>query len=328
MDNKTVSPSSEDCFCRNCGQRLPSDQPGRCPYCGHTGRVTEIRFSTVVPSTPADATTKPQDVQESTEPPIDTPFEPISIGRCVYCGNTDELSDEHIVPYGLGGRWKLREASCPTCRDITSNFEMDVQRRYFMMMRTTLGLPTRHPDQRPRSFDLAVDQAGRAQTLNVSADDTPTMFIMPTFARPGYLDGNISIRGLVLIGWSLHGRGSELDAFRAAHPVDSVSFSAPLSVSFGRMLAKIGYCMVVHKYGLNSIEEAFVLPSILGTKDDVGCWVGCDHIDSPDLLPNESWGHRIVTMDEGNIAATRIRLFASFKTPEYLVIVGKLRAAC
>ena len=27
------------------------------------------------------------------------------IGKCVYCGSTDNLTDEHIVPPGLGGPW-------------------------------------------------------------------------------------------------------------------------------------------------------------------------------------------------------------------------------
>jgi len=27
------------------------------------------------------------------------------VGRCIYCGSTVALSDEHVVPLGLGGRF-------------------------------------------------------------------------------------------------------------------------------------------------------------------------------------------------------------------------------
>ena len=44
-------------------------------------------------------------------------------GRCVYCGAITELSDEHIVPFGLGGRWVLPKASCSVCSVKTSRIE-------------------------------------------------------------------------------------------------------------------------------------------------------------------------------------------------------------
>ena len=29
------------------------------------------------------------------------------IGKCVYCGSTESLTDEHVVPRGLKGPWAL-----------------------------------------------------------------------------------------------------------------------------------------------------------------------------------------------------------------------------
>jgi len=34
------------------------------------------------------------------------------IGKCIYCGSTEALSDEHIIPLGLNGAWILEQASC------------------------------------------------------------------------------------------------------------------------------------------------------------------------------------------------------------------------
>jgi hypothetical protein len=45
------------------------------------------------------------------------------IGRCIYCGSTENLSKEHIVPLGLGGEDVLYDASCGWCRDATSRIE-------------------------------------------------------------------------------------------------------------------------------------------------------------------------------------------------------------
>ena len=37
-------------------------------------------------------------------------FKPV--GECIYCGARAGLSDEHIVPYALGGTFFLPLASC------------------------------------------------------------------------------------------------------------------------------------------------------------------------------------------------------------------------
>ena len=33
---------------------------------------------------------------------------PVSVGKCIYCGSTDDLSDEHVIPRGFNGVWKLK----------------------------------------------------------------------------------------------------------------------------------------------------------------------------------------------------------------------------
>jgi hypothetical protein len=52
-----------------------------------------------------------------------------SRGLCIYCGKRDvRLTDEHVVPFSLGGHHILEAASCLTCADITKKFEQDVAR--------------------------------------------------------------------------------------------------------------------------------------------------------------------------------------------------------
>lgn len=62
---------------------------------------------------------------------------------CIYCGSTENLTDEHIIPYGLGGRWVLPKASCSECSKITSKFENNCLKKMYGPTRNLLGIPSR-----------------------------------------------------------------------------------------------------------------------------------------------------------------------------------------
>jgi len=246
------------------------------------------------------------------------------IGKCIYCGSADNLTKEHIVPRGLGGRQKLFSASCKKCAKITSGFERDVVREFFILVRTKLGLPTYHPKKRPGSFSFMVTIDGKEEVVNFPVSDCPTLFMMPHFEKPGYIRKDTQGKGISVTGMSLHGSGS--GELKTKYNVESISFTADLHTSFARVLAKIAYGMTVFQYGLDMIEEAYVLPCILGKKDDVGQWVGCeDPHKSPDLLTRERFSYRIDFLTKKSEVGARIRLFANYQTPEYLVIVGRLK---
>jgi len=53
-----------------------------------------------------------------------------SQGACIYCGSSDDLTDEHVVPYGLGGKMILPKSSCRRCAMITGQFEGKVLRGF------------------------------------------------------------------------------------------------------------------------------------------------------------------------------------------------------
>jgi hypothetical protein len=115
--------------------------------------------------------------------------------------------------------------------------------------------------------------------------------------------------------------------FAAKYEPDAVSYTAALTTSFPRFLAKIAYGMVVFQYGLDAIDRLYVIPCLLGKKDDVGRWVGCEDDNTPpNRLPREQCLHRIhLHRNEYDEVAARIRLFARFQSPEYLVIVGRVK---
>lgn len=246
------------------------------------------------------------------------------IGKCVYCGSTNNLTDEHIVPYGLNGIWQLLKGSCETCNSITSAFEGTVLREYFTLVRAALGLPTRRPHNRPKEFSFEVDKEGCKENIVVPVTDCPSVFMMLKLEEPEHKVKHGNEKSVKTVAVSLHGlKPTELqDKFG----IEGISIKAHFSGNcFERMLAKIAYGMTILGYGVDALKECYVLPCIRGLRDDVGHWVGGSARDTSALPTEKKVLHRIsLTTNNGEVRAL-IRLFAHYRTPEYLVIVGKLK---
>src|ERR1041385_4551250 len=68
------------------------------------------------------------------------------VGRCIYCGSDGRsvgLSDEHLIPYSLGGGAILQKASCAACATETSKIELYLARHIFREFRSHVGAPSR-----------------------------------------------------------------------------------------------------------------------------------------------------------------------------------------
>src|SRR5665213_1960681 len=82
------------------------------------------------------------------------------VGACIYCGATEGLTKEHIIPLGLGGQFVLPAASCPACSKITSDFERKVLRGFMLDGRIVDNFPTRRPKERPATLLVDVQRKG------------------------------------------------------------------------------------------------------------------------------------------------------------------------
>jgi len=242
----------------------------------------------------------------------------------MYCGDIGPpLQAEHIVPFGLGGPWVLVEASCHKCAGITSAFERDVLRSTLMASRAALNLPTRRKHQRPTKFPLGVTRDGHEEVIEVPINKHLAAIVLPIFGPPAYLDGRPYDKGievndalLVQVG------GPTLDELSQMHGTKTMTIEiAWHGNSFERMLAKIALGFAVARFGCNNLADKYVVPAILGERDDVGRWVGCT---KNRLFENRRFLHNIdITAVDGEVVA-RINLFAMFNAPEYLVVVGRL----
>jgi len=252
-----------------------------------------------------------------------------TIGRCIYCGDTTrDLSDEHVLPLGLGGTWVLRKASCSTCQNITSRFELDVLRYTLLPVRAKVDLPTRHKKKGPAEFPLTIERGGKEIKIDIPIDQYPAILALPRFKLPAIIDKRSYDRGIGLNGLyhillgrkSLREVGRELNADSLTYTVTYRGFKG--GFSFARLLAKIAYGLAVARFGANVIDTAYVIPSILGKSDDVGKWVGTEGESSS----TTGCLHDARTFVENGDIYVRIRLFACLPgtCPVYLVVVGSV----
>lgn len=103
--------------------------------------------------------------------------------ECIYCGNTEDLSKEHIIPLSLGGKIVIPKASCASCRDLTSSIEHKISRQSFHLARAIYKLPTRRPLDYPQSREVTVryGKYGPSRRVVVPLDRAPIDVIFPLY---------------------------------------------------------------------------------------------------------------------------------------------------
>ena len=198
-----------------------------------------------------------------------------SVGECVYCGAKDGLSDEHIVPFGLGGNIVLPDASCQSCVKITSAFEGRVLGGFMHRARTTGKFPTRRPRKRPTTHNVTLLRDGAAIETQLAPDQEPGILQLPLLPPPQFFSGTTGTKGVVIRGIETLYFGVNPEEFARAHGATGLRQTDNLDVtSFARMIGKIGYCYICATLGIPPRDEVPVLPFILGSSDDGGQWIG------------------------------------------------------
>jgi hypothetical protein len=197
------------------------------------------------------------------------------VGVCIYCGSTDELTDEHVVPLGLGGRYVLPDSSCRKCAIITGEIERRVLRGFMLDARTAGRLPTRRPTKRPQTLPIEVERNGIAEVLNLAPEDHPGILLLPILEPPGFSTGREHREGVNICGYQSTYFGKEPAEVARNLCVKSLKVTTDWdATAFARMLAKIAYSYAVTIVGLLPRAYSPILPLILGTADDASFWMG------------------------------------------------------
>lgn len=262
------------------------------------------------------------------DPEHERVYEPV--WECIYCGaKPDDLGKEHIVPLGLGGTYVLPRACCRDHERITSRYEGIVLRGPMWNVRSLRKIPSRNPQAMPSETEIVVVRDGEEDEEVLPLEDAPVLLHLPRLAPPRHLtgadaDGAIEMSGIFTI---VYGRDPEKLATEYAEEqgADEIQITQQYRpVAFARMIGKIGYSYAVAEHGLDAFNDIYLLPDILGERDQIGRWVGLH----PRKPPASRGGglHRLgLGRREGtDEVVVEVQLLSDGQTPTYLVVVGEL----
>ncbi|MDQ3816304.1 MAG: HNH endonuclease [Acidobacteriota bacterium] len=253
------------------------------------------------------------------------------VGKCIYCGSTENLHDEHCIPESLNGVRLLDKGSCRNCGNITSAFEGRYARESMLAARTALNMKSkRSKKKRPTEFPMRLIKDGQERVINVPVSDHISLIPMLEVGPPRYCPHPPHKKGLQPGQYELFPfkvkEDEEIDQLLIKYNADSISVDCNLEIiGFLRIIAKIAYCTVIWKYGLHNIGKAYVVPAILG-QGEICDWVG-SHGDQRmyEESKHMNTDHIVTTWqtEDGELHAG-VKLFKKSHTPEYHVVVGRL----
>ena len=246
-----------------------------------------------------------------------------SKGACIYCGAREiELTDEHIVPYSLGGSHVLRDASCHRCADITKQFEQRVARDLWGDARTSFNAPTRRKRERKTNI-VIIDPHGQRKSLIVPSTEYPAGLVFYKMGKAGLLQGlpeSIDLSKMwtmVVVDDDTRRRN-----FLEKHPGKLTIKFRHVPDAFGRLLAKIGYCQVLTALDPDDFRP-ICLPYIRGDKANVSYVVG-GSLDDQEPEPDNGYSLSTVGFGSSNrlMLVAIVRLYANTHSPVYHAVIG------
>lgn len=249
------------------------------------------------------------------------------VWRCIYCGQTADLEKEHILPLALNGTAILPKSSCRRCASITGAFEQELLRGSFWPVRIFRDLKsrTKHKDA-PGTFPITFVRDGNEEVHHLSVNDLPILLHFPLLAPPGYLVPGYASAGVSLSGLATVRFGTDpvrAVGMRGASGLQVSERHRP--IEFARMIAKIAYAFAYAEGAMNDVVgESFVLPAILGEKDEIGRWVGT-LTEPPKAHPGVLHRLEIHHDRERQLLCVEVQLFSDSQAPSYGVILGRLK---
>lgn len=239
------------------------------------------------------------------------------LNYCAYCGSTEGLLTEHIIPYGLGGELILLKACCEECRKATSEVEDVVLCKYLCALRSHLSLPSRKPQHRPTSYKLALQRGDLRWSQKVPSADHPGVIQFAMLDPPGA--GGAHLR---LVRADIF---ADTEARLAKLGADIVIEQPQVkAIDLARTIAKIGMAYAVAEFGRDAFAEFYVQHLIRHEAADWNRWVGGYDCGQDILLGSL---HDLQFLRRGLDLSVIVHLFVPY-CPRfaYEVVVGRLKA--
>lgn len=255
----------------------------------------------------------------------------VNENSCIYCQErADKLTDEHVIPVGLGGVKTLPKASCESCRKITHSFETTALRHVLGPGRYFLGIKARRKGRRPSTWPAyKLNDDGSRNRVEIPLDKLPFFLCLPTYATNPAISKSIPEEhqicqetGFVLVTEApkrLEARLAEYGASQLEMKMDHLAYA--------RMLAKIavGYC--VSEFGFGSFTP-IVNPLILGETNGFPNLVSSStrpgSMEGEDVPLEQRYEHNLMhkVASDSKMICVRLDLFSNLKAPSYYVMAG------
>ena len=245
---------------------------------------------------------------------------------CIYCdrsrSSSSELTTEHIIPKALGGVDTLPKSSCKICNYRTSAFEAKVLRGAFYAFREKTNITSRSKN-RPNTLPLFAINGDEKSRLDIPIDDYPVMLTLPIYFKAKILcDGEYNSEPCK--PW-LFAEAHDLSKLTFKYGIDTFATMSIDSLSFGRMLCKIGHSWAC-KYQVNCNFVPCLTRLIIEDRGhDFLNFVGVSHITPPPIgLSDISHTIRLFEQSHelGRLLICEVTLFANLGPPTYHIVVG------
>lgn len=258
-----------------------------------------------------------------------TQYEPI--GFCIYCGSTENLSDEHALASGMGGRHVLPDSSCEECRKIICKPEQYVQRTLMHNARSFYGIQSHY--KRPRLPTSVQVRKKSGEIVEIAGDprEIPFVIALPVFPNPTILvSDDPPPSGFTAGNWNP--KPSNLAEFLEKHDAEAIITKTIRPLDLARVIAKTAHAHAIALLGPGSFKP-LLCDLILGkTKqwiDLVGGEIRPDHGDWKLLKPTPRHVNTFIVFDwfrntDGMcFYVAAMRFFGNLGAPTYFAVLGE-----
>ena len=252
------------------------------------------------------------------------------VGFCIYCGSTENLTDEHTLASGLGGRHVLPDSSCETCRNTISAPEQYVQRTLVHNARAYYGIKSHR--RRPRLPTTVTVRKKSGEVVEITGDprEIPLVIVLPVFPAPMILtNDDPPPKGFMAGNWNP--KPTHLAAFLAKHDAECIVSKAIRPLALARVIAKTAHAHATALLGAGSFKP-LLGDLILGKTDRWINLVGGEVDDEGKwklLRPTPKHLNTFTIFDyfrdtDGKcFYVAAVRLFSNLGAPTYFAVLGE-----
>lgn len=270
-------------------------------------------------------------------------FDPV--GYCVYCDASESkdgtpLTDEHIIPEGMGGILVLPRSSCAECAAVTTRFERHFMRDMYGPVRAVMDLyGKRRKATRPTTLPFRLDS--NTNTVQVDVSDYPFTLAMPLLDAPGMVIGRRTpsalpdLRGPGRI-WRWQTPHAEQQTRQLMAKYGSRRGGTTQNIyltDFLKLIAKVAHCFVIATHGYQRgvrylLRSLILAPSGQATVGATYLVGGAQNLNGTRVQhqsPDKIYDLNLMVYTKGNLMeqtiTARVQFFTWLGAPVYEAVV-------